>query len=109
MKLRDLEFRLREPSVKWVNMALRTAKSNALRYIVMHVSTISVPLGLLRPIDEAIRLEWQELDHLLVQSWTTRSIYPVFTYDRRERVSRFGVPVLDLLPELTKRVAVDEV
>ena len=58
-------------------------------------------------IDEATRLEWQDLDHLLVRLWTTLSILPVFTYEKRGGGTGSGLLVPELLPELVKKGIVD--
>ena len=97
-KLKDAEFRLREPIVGWINATLQTARSKNLRQITIHIPAI-----FLRSVDETTRLEWQDFDHLLVRLWTTRSIRPVFTYEKKGAGTGPGELVPKLLPELVSR------
>ena len=55
------------------------------------------------PVDAMTRLKWQELDHLLVQLWTTRSIRSAFTHDITGIGTSLGALVQKLLPELVSR------
>jgi hypothetical protein len=57
-------------------MALQTVESKNLQQITIHYPTI-----LTGTIEEAVHQaqEWQELDRLLVQFWTSRSIRPKIT------------------------------
>ena len=98
-----VEFQPREPRIGWIIAALRTIESNTTLWLITINFTpiYTHPI----PVDEATRQEWQELDHLLVHLWTTRSIRPVFTY----KTVASGVLVPELLPELTRRGAVNEV
>ena len=61
------------------------------------------------PVDEAILRKWQDLDHLLVQLWTSRSILPKIRYERRDRGDDMGELAPTLLPGLTSRGAVSAV
>ena len=102
--LKDVEFRLREPYVSWVNATLQTARSRNLRQIIIHI-----PATFRRSIDETARLEWQDLDHLLVRLWTTCSIRPVFTYEMKGEGTGPEAQVPELLPELMSRGVIDVV
>ena len=92
MKLKYLIFRWSAPGVQWITITLRTARSKTLRRI-----TICLRNALFIP-EEGILREWHELDHLLVQLWTSRSILPRILYKHTEEglVSR-------LLPELVRK------
>ena len=107
-KLKDIEFRLYTPGVGWINRTLQTAESKKLRQITIHSPMASISNVLDLPITEMARLEWQNLDHLLLQLWTTRSIRPVFTYGKRKGGNGSGMLVPGLLPELTSRGVIDK-
>ena len=97
MKLKDVGFLWRGPSVKWISRALKTARSANLRQI-------SIALNFPLPNayhDEAVRLEWEDLDSLLVKLWSTRSIRPVLTLK-----SGTGEDARKLLPRLASMGAI---
>ena len=73
------------PGPGWINATLQTAKSTNLQHITIH-SDYFYPRN-----DETALREWQDLDHLLVQLWTTRSILPMFTSER------WGLDEIDVL------------
>jgi len=59
-------------------------------------------------IEEDVYQEWQDLDRVLVQFWTSHSIRPRVVYMPRLGEGKdLGVDVPILLPELTKRGLVD--
>ena len=63
-------------------------------------------------IEERVHQEWQDLDHLLVELWTSHSIRPKVTpviYTGMVRGNRLSEPVESLLPELASRGAVNAV
>ena len=100
-KLKDVKFQLRESKVKWVTTALQTIGSKNLQQITINF------INHLRfifpgPIDETTRLEWKDLDHLLLRLWTTHSIRPVFGYNQ-EGGTGSGVLGPKLMPELASR------
>jgi len=101
-KLKRLEFPLAKPGVQWITTTLRTIDSKNLQYICIN-SNNNIP----RRISEAVRQEWQDLDHLLVQFWTSHSIRPrlVYVAGKGEKNLRDKLPAL--LPELTRRGLVD--
>ena len=106
-KLKDVDFRPCGPNVKWVTTALKTIRSDNLQQITINFIT-SVPLIFLGPISEATRREWQDLDHLLVRLWTTRSIRPVLIYNKRGRRANDPVVLVPkLMPELASRGVID--
>ena len=83
-------------------MALRTVRSRNLQQITIHLYTTSANL-----ITEAVRQEWQDLDRLLLQFWTSHSICPKITYEVDKRGDDLRASAPGLLPELTKRGLVD--
>ena len=102
-ELKDVEFRLREPNIGWINATLQTARSKNLQQITIHFFS-PLPHIFPGPINETTRWEWQDLDHLLVRLWTTFSIRLVFVYtQKKEGGTGSGVPVPKLLPELASR------
>ena len=101
-KLKELVFRCGEPNVQRIVMALQTVQSKRLQQITIH------PHGAFAiPVKEAVRQEWQDLDHLLVQFWTSRSIRPKITYEAGTGGDNLRAYVPNLLPELTRRGLVD--
>ena len=97
--LKDVEFQLHEPNVKWITATLQTAGFKNLQQITIRLDFAAFLDG----IPETTRLEWQELDDLLVQLWTTRSIVPAFTYVKNGGRSGLGVPKTKLMPKLASR------
>ena len=88
--------------VQWITTTLQTVKSKNLRSI-----TVCPDHNYPETLGEAARQEWNDLDRLLVQFWSTHSIRPQFMYveGRGEKHLRDCVP--SLLPELTRRGLVD--
>ena len=58
-------------------------------------------------IGGTVRQEWEDLDRLLVQFWTACSIRPKFMYVAEEGEDDLRDLAPSLLPELTRRGAVD--
>ena len=81
-------------------MVLQTVKSKNLRQI-----TISQDAGLhdAASVGEELFPEWQDLDHLLVQFWTSHSIRPKLV-DGKKHLKDL-TPTL--FPELTRRGLLD--
>ena len=50
-----------------------------------------------------VHREWQDLDHLLDQLWTSRSICPKIMYEQGEVANGLGELVLSLLPKLASK------
>ena len=71
--LKKVVFQFGRPSVLWAVMALQTIKSKNLQHITIHQDT-----GPYRSpgVEEGLLPEWRDLDHLLVQFWTSHSIRP---------------------------------
>ena len=91
-KLKYLIFRWSIPGVQWITITLRTARSKILRRIAIFLrKALFIP-------EEGTLREWHELDHLLVQLWTSRSILPRILYKHTEE----GL-VTRLLPELARK------
>ena len=103
-KLRDLEFRLyKNPrDVQWVSTTIQTAKSQGLRQINIY-SRFSSRTTYHLPVTETISRGWHDLDHLLVQLWTSRSIRPGFTPQNWKEEGREDLA--SLLPGVTGRGA----
>ena len=102
-KLKDMEFRGRDStSIRWITVALQTVKSKNLRQITIH-SPLTIP----DPAGEVARREWQDLDHLLVQFWTSNSIRSQVMYEPEEGRKDITDHASSLLPELTRRGLVD--
>lgn len=102
MKLKEAEFHWITLDVQRIITTLRTAKSNNLQ-------KIDIWLGVNFPatVTETLRREWQDLDRLLVELWTSRLIRPmveVMSMSEGYDPERF-TPIL--LPELTARGAVE--
>ena len=91
-KLKDVEFWCTRPGIRWITTALLAAKSVCLRQITIHLRTA---------FSEVISREWQDLGHLLVRLWTSRSIIPKIQYTTGEVNGGRRYLVPDLLPELT--------
>jgi hypothetical protein len=101
-KLKELVFRCGEPNVQRIVMALQTVQSKSLQQITIH------PYGAFAiPVKEAVRQEWQDLDHLLVQFWTSLSIRPRIACEAGIGGDNLRAYVPNLLPELTRRGLVD--
>ena len=73
-------------------------KSENLRRITIHPYEMPV-----NPIEDMERHQWQDLDRLLVQFWTSHSIRPTIVYEAMERRRDLGAIALSLLPELVGR------
>ena len=93
-KLKELELRWDGQDVRWITETLQTANSE-----VLHRITIFFYFAPFVPTRQTLR-EWHELDHLLVQLWTSRSIAPKIVY-----LKKVGSLPSRLLPELMKRVS----
>ena len=97
MKLKGVEFRLETPTVQWIVTTLQTAKTKHLQQITIFSAATFDLIG------ELGRQEWQILDHLLVQLWTSRSIIPKMkcTRARGRVVLKEAAPIL--LPQLVSK------
>ena len=96
-KLKDVEFRFVRPSVQWIIATLQTAKTKHLRRVTVFSSIR------LDKVQEVDRQGWQDLDHLLVQLWSSHSIVPKLKYTKAPE--RMGVreAAPNLFPELVNR------
>ena len=74
-KLKTVDLRTDTLAVEWITRTLQTITSKYLMQIA-----IVVPPFLTGLIHTTVRREWEDLDHVLVQFWTSRSIRPVFKY-----------------------------
>ena len=95
-KLEEVEFRMRAPRAGWINATLNTTKTKNLRRITIHCD--GCYFGDHRNVQQ-----WRNLDHFLVQLWTTRRIPLLFTY-RAGWDSSIWL-ITELLPESNTRGA----
>ena len=102
-KLKELEFAWTTQNAQWIATILQTITSRNLRYITLH-SCSQDPFDIDR-MDQTVRQGWQNLDFLLAQMWTSRSIYPRVTY--LEFDGGLGSVAAILLPQLTGRGLVE--
>ena len=84
-------------------MTLQTVESKNLRRITIYLYTVTPE----DTMEETVRKQWLDLDRLLVQFWTSRSIRPRLMHrsDKGGEDIRDRVP--SLLPELTRRGLLD--
>lgn len=99
-KLRDVMLGTFNQNVQWITTTLQTAKSRSLQQI-----TILTSSDIKNPDSETVLREWRNLDRLLFQLWTSRSIRLKIGYKRG--LGDLGGLTLTSLPELTARGAVD--
>ena len=59
------------------------------------------------PVGETIHREWQDLDHLLDQLWTSRLVCPTITFEGNGDHVDLRRLVEILLPKLARKGAVD--
>ena len=90
-------------STQWVTATIKTAKSKNLRRITVNSFATNMS-----SIEGAVYREWEDLDHLLDQLWTSRSIRPRVIY-RRGTGEGDGDLASRSLSKLTKRGFVDMV
>ena len=102
-KLTDVEFQLAGPNIQWIIATLETAEASNLEQII-----IRTPVGFQDRIGANVRQEWQDLDRLLVELWTSRSILPKIVLVTYARMRWDHVEfVMDLLPMVMDRGAID--
>jgi hypothetical protein len=101
-KLKDVKFRCDRPTIRWITTALRSIESKNLQQVIIHCHFI-----LENPVGEAVYREWQDLDHVLVQFWASHSIHPKIKYEVWEGGINWRALAPSLMPELTRRRAVD--
>jgi hypothetical protein len=99
-KLKDAKFLCIGLNIQWITTTLRMAKPTNLKNITI---TVTSGVSLVDPVGEAIRRDWQDLDHLLDQLWTSLSICPKIWYEEGWVVENFGELVLTLLPKLASK------
>jgi hypothetical protein len=104
-KLEDMKFWWIGSNIRWIIATLKTANVRSLRQVTIHtVVDVSDP-------SETVRREWQDLDCLLVELWTTRSVRPKITpvIYAGGWENDPGEFVASLLPALASRGAIDAV
>ena len=84
-----------------IAMTLQTAESINLEQIAILLTTFRTP------IVESDYREWQDLDRLLLQFWTSRSIRPQIRFKNEKDRRNLRDVAPRLLPELTSRGIVD--
>ena len=113
-KLKDVVFRPKSWSIKWITMALQsiTPKHRDVRQITIRVpytlTNAGTDANIRQVVGETGYGQWLDFDCLLVQFWEARSICPKVvcaTGTGEEQSTRdfFGC----LLPEITKRGIID--
>ena len=102
-KLKQLVFQCNQPGVQWITMALQTVNSKNLRGITVRPN----PFDLRYTTPEPICREWEDLDRMLVQFWSSHSIRPKVTYELGPGRGDMRVDAPSLLPKLVKRGLVD--
>ena len=85
-------------------MTLQTVNSKYLQSITIEPHDSSP-----ETVEEEVYQEWQDLDRVLVQFWTSHSIRPKVNYVPWTRGKDLGDDLPVLLPELTRRGLVDVV
>ena len=103
-RLEDVEFLLNTQTIQWITDTLRSAKSGHLQQIAITVSPSFTSLVRATAVQE-----WEGLDHLLVQLWTSRSICPMLKYAETQKRDDLKTLVRVLLPEATNRGIIDVV
>jgi hypothetical protein len=103
-KLKDVGFRCGRSTIRWITTALESIQSKNLQQITATIHPLAT-FG--NPIEDTVRQEWQDLDRLLVQFWTSRSIRPKFTHETERGENGFRGLAPSLLPELMRRGLVD--
>jgi hypothetical protein len=101
-RLKDLSFRCEGSIIQQFTMALQTVQPEHLQQITIHPY-----VAFADPVEERVSQEWQDLDRLLVQFWTLRSIRPKIKYGVWEGGNGLRALAPSLLPELTRRGLVD--
>lgn len=81
-------------------MSLQTVESESLQQITIHPYATTLT-------GTAVRQEWQDLDCLLVQFWTSHSIRPRLLYGRDKEGKEMRDHAPNLLPELSRRGLID--
>ena len=100
--LKELSFRCGGLNIQQFTMTLQTVQSKNLQQITIHPYATFTNMN-----EETICQEWWDLDRLLVQFWTSRSIRPEFRYEMGREGEDFKAFAPRLLPELTRRGLVD--
>ena len=100
--LKKVVFNIGRSSVTWIVTALKTIKSMDLQWITLQSQDVG-PYRMSRTEKEFLPAEWRDLDHLLVQFWTSHSIRPKFV----DASEYFKGLIPTLFPELTRRGLLD--
>ena len=101
-KLEEVVLEWGIQDAQWIATTLETAESKNLRKITLHShGFIEVPFP------ETHLRGWRDLDRLLLQLWTLRSVRLKITFKKGTEGRDLGSLGSMLLPELTGRGAID--
>ena len=105
-KLKEVVFRVRTQTVRWMTLALQTITPDHrdFRQISIHVPKPYRPIA--NPPDlrqGSVYNQWMDLDRLLVQLWESRGIRPKVLYEASENKEAMGEHIGCLFPEITER------
>lgn len=89
-------------NVQWITTTLQSIKSRCLQQITINSYNDIEDIA-----SGTVLREWQDLDRLLFQLWTLRSIRLKIVYEKGRGGHDLGSLAPTLLPELTSRGAVD--
>ena len=103
-KLKDVVFDNIRSEIQWVTTTIKTIKSKDLQQIGI-ISYAYIPMS--SPVRREILQKWQDLDHLLVQLWTSHSVRPKIMYQGKHGADDARGVTQRLLPELTRRGIID--
>ena len=93
-RLKNVEFQIYGPNTQWITDSLQTAKSKNLRQITIY----PIPAS-----GEPVHQEWLDLDSLLAQLWTSRSVLPKIVFPERFGMGGLAHLAPTLFPKLTSR------
>jgi len=102
-KLKYLVLRFGRPNVQWITATLQTIESKNLQGIALQFNAGTFT----HTTTEAIRQQWHDLDHLLVQFWISHSIRSEITCGAGVARKDLRDYASNLLPELTRRGLID--
>ncbi|KAF9789197.1 hypothetical protein BJ322DRAFT_1105063 [Thelephora terrestris] len=100
-KLKYVGFQWNRWDIQWITASLQTTKSKCLRRIAI---TINPSRSFFTQVGETIYREWQDLDRLPVELWTSRSIVPKLRFHKEYE----GDTLEELVPQLYSRGAVEK-
>lgn len=102
-KLKDVDFGWDNSDVRWIVKSLHSATSTNIENISIKLNARAVFAD---PVEETTHRGWRDLDRLLIQLWTSRSVVPRITFAktrRRRQRNDLGQLAPNLLPGLADR------